>query len=775
MAAAFPLLLLPGQSWSALQVDPEEIDFGPREVQYETRREVQLTNTGAESVILLEMEVDGSPAFTVELPEAGLPHTIAAGGSVTVEVVHRAIRSDTGEQEATVTLSGQGDGGSSSEAILSLSARAMAKLPDFGVMLNEDGDFISMSLDMEESRQMLRDMLRSVEGTDIRTITHSVGGGSDTLYYDTQVASRWGWRPLDEWYETTDGQEFIRDTYYFRKAALDAGRDLIRDAGEEIKEMDLFFIPSYRMNDSHFAAHADRSPFTGEFYFDNLDKRMGVAPVPEYTPYENQLDFAHEEVRAYRFGVPLEVIERYGDIMDGVELDFRPPIFFKNGAEAQEHKDEITRWVRTVREALDAKSDEEGRPLYLIARVPPAPHNAEWAGLDVETWLKERLIDVLVPSQHMTASWDMPIGAYVDHAEGTGARVYPALFPRFQRTWPIKRNPSASDYTPFAPAANLPEFVHASALNYLDMGAHGFQVFNYNLPPTAEDRETFRRLRHRNPWRDRSYGITPSYWHDHNDTYEYSKQIPASVADGETITLQVLVGEDLTDPDTPSPNFTALRIGFGTEEMTTGANLRIRFNGLTLHDGIAGTRLMSVARSGYGSFYFLQNTLAASTIEKGWNTVEVTYRQESGQPPAVDVSEVVVGAIYPFAPNTPTELAADVERIEFERISGYADNEQRVNLRNTGTPSAQLEVISVSIEPPGAPFDIVEGARWLPANLNGAERISLVIAAHPDKNSGEGTLVLEYRVGLEEKTESIPLDFEESDEPDNAGINWSVY
>lgn len=622
---------------------------------------------------------------------------------------------------------------------------------------------------------MLRDMLRSVEGTEVRTITHSVGGGSDTLYYDTQVASRWGWRPLDEWYETTPGQEFIRDTYYYRKAALDAGRDLIRDAGEEIKEMDLFFIPSYRMNDSHFAAHADRSPFTGEFYFDNMDKRLGVAPVPEYPAYQNQLDFAHEEVRAYRFGVLLEVIERYGDIMDGIELDFRPPIFFKNAAEAAANRDEITRWVRTVHEALQAKSDEEGRPLYMIARVPAAPHSAEWAGLDVETWLKERLIDVLVPSHHMTAAWDYPMEPYLEFARGTGARVYPAFFPRFHRTWPVKRNPSASDYLPFAPAANPPEFVHGGAMNYLRMGAHGFQLFNYNLPPTPEHRETIRRLRFQNPWRDRTYGITPSYWHDHNDTYEYSKQIPATVADGETVSLQLLVGEDLTDPDTPSPNFTALRIGFGTEEMTTGANLRIRFNGLTLHDGITGTRLISVARSGYGTFYFMQNTVAASTVQEGENTVEVTYFQESGQPAAVEVTEVVLGALYPFAPNTPTDLAADVENLELEPVTGYMDSEGTIRLVNTGPPSTSLQVTSVSIEPADAPFEIVEGPGWYPLTLHGAEHISLVIATTAEKSSAEGSLEIEYRVGLDERTKSIPLLVEGEEDPGNAGLNWWLY
>ena len=106
-------------------------------------------------------------------------------------------------------------------------------------------------------------------------------------------------------------------------------------------------------------------------------------------------NYARPEVRQYR----LDYIKRTAAAhdWDGYELDFgRWPWCFPLGSEI-EMAPLMTAFVRECRATLDSIADKRGRPYTLVAHVVDSPRASSFFGQDVEAWLADGLIDVLVP------------------------------------------------------------------------------------------------------------------------------------------------------------------------------------------------------------------------------------------------------------------------------------------------------------------------------------------------------------------------------------------
>ena len=56
----------------------------------------------------------------------------------------------------------------------------------------------------------------------------------------------------------------------------------------------------------------------------------------------------------------------------------------------------MTDLVRRVRSMADDVGQQRGRPLLLAARTPFTVEDARFIGLDLENWLAEDLIDILI-------------------------------------------------------------------------------------------------------------------------------------------------------------------------------------------------------------------------------------------------------------------------------------------------------------------------------------------------------------------------------------------
>ncbi len=476
-----------------------------------------------------------------------------------------------------------------------------AAAPDWGLIFNDDGDLSFTDLDPQESMRKLRALIGSLGQTPVKTLTYSVGAGSDIMYYPTRVASVWGWRP-------TAGRYASDPRWTARLAACRSGAqnqlDAIRVVGEEARRLGIRFVPSLRMNDSHYCSDPENSPLTGEFWVKHAPRlTLGQSPVAGYPNYRHLLDFSHNEVRAYRLAIAREIIDRYRDLMDGLELDFnRVQIFFPPGTAAS-RCGLLSDLVADVRRALDDAGQATGRRYWLLVRVPPAVRNCEWSGIEIEAWMRNRLVDVVIPSQLMTLAHDMPVDEFVSLADKTGCRVYPAIYDRNQFSWPFSAQPPQGEYGKGLDRDASLELLRGAAVNYRHMGAAGFQMFNFPLPPRPFDLEVMASLADVGvrPGTDRVFAITPAYWHDREDTYEYRKQIPVELRPGQRADVTIYVGEDLTAARVPTPSCCALRLGLhqagktGLDAAAKKLGLEIRLNDALIHRAPLGEQLTLVA------------------------------------------------------------------------------------------------------------------------------------------------------------------------------------
>ena len=116
-----------------------------------------------------------------------------------------------------------------------------------------------------------------------------------------------------------------------------------------------------------------------------------------------------------------ELIERFD--IDGIELDFmRHPAFFRiEEAFAQRYL--ATDLVRQVRSKLDEEGHRKNRELSLAVRVPPTLRDCIRIGLDVEEWMRQDLIHLLIAGGGFIP-FQMPIRSFVEAARGSSCKVY---------------------------------------------------------------------------------------------------------------------------------------------------------------------------------------------------------------------------------------------------------------------------------------------------------------------------------------------------------------
>ena len=86
----------------------------------------------------------------------------------------------------------------------------------------------------------------------------------------------------------------------------------------------------------------------------------------------------------------------------------------------------MTGLIRRVRRLTDERGLERGRPILLAAIVPDSLQLSKNIGLDVETWIREDLIDIVVVGLGY-APFSLPLDEFVDLAHQYGVKVYPCI------------------------------------------------------------------------------------------------------------------------------------------------------------------------------------------------------------------------------------------------------------------------------------------------------------------------------------------------------------
>ncbi len=278
-------------------------------------------------------------------------------------------------------------------------------------------------------------------GTAVKTFAYGVERG-DGLFYPSKVGRQFGdaWKPFS-------------DIYYWRawynmKSLEERGTDPLAVLIYRAHYLEMEFIASLRM-----------SAYLG------MDEAFKV-------PQGRGL--AHQEVRDHQFAVLSELANDYAT--DGLELDFAAapggaPLLIRPD-DAAEYTPVLTDHVRKIAEMTHNSS--KGRKV-LGARVYPTEAMNLKYGLDVQTWLKEGLVDYVVPMLYlyMILDPDMPFEWLVKAAHKSDASVYGMLMPYWQ-----DQNTGGSSIPSYA----TPDMMHAAAANYWARGVDGLYTWFLKWP-----------------------------------------------------------------------------------------------------------------------------------------------------------------------------------------------------------------------------------------------------------------------------------------------------
>lgn len=176
---------------------------------------------------------------------------------------------------------------------------------------------------------------------------------------------------------------------------------------------------SMRMNDVHNADDPD-SYIHSSFWREHPD--YWRVPGSKGAWVDRALDYGIPEVREYSMAFVRELLERYDP--DGLELDWmRFGYHFKPGHEA-EGCEILTQFMKDTRALTKEWSVKRGHPIQLGARVAAHPDASKGLGMDGVRWVREGLVDMLVPTPFWaTSDFDIPIELWRERFGDAGKNI----------------------------------------------------------------------------------------------------------------------------------------------------------------------------------------------------------------------------------------------------------------------------------------------------------------------------------------------------------------
>lgn len=232
--------------------------------------------------------------------------------------------------------------------------------------------------------------------TDITTYSYcSISSGFGHFTHKTkigQILSR-NFNPLDT--------KTFNITKYFLEKGTDPLRIVCDFAHKNRKEC----FWSFRMNDTHDAATRPDKPYPlfPRLKAEHPDLMMGSFTKKTKFGSWTAVNYAKPEIRDLAAQYVEEVCQNYE--VDGIELDFcRHLCYFPGsalgGSATAEDLKLMTDLMRTIRQITEIEGIKRDRPILLSIRVPDSVEYSKKIGLDLETWLAERLCDFYMASDY---------------------------------------------------------------------------------------------------------------------------------------------------------------------------------------------------------------------------------------------------------------------------------------------------------------------------------------------------------------------------------------
>ena len=257
-------------------------------------------------------------------------------------------------------------------------------------------------------------------------------GAGEARSYNTKVGDIMGEAPTTMWWvpdgvmkeieDNCDNRDKIFDIYMRYIETPDGKRSSIR-LGDFVAIANIKYL--IKQGTDPFEIVCNRAHEKGIRVWGREELRGGLPKKmldrkDLYIPGTIKPDYKYEEIRKYRVDVFAEIVAKGAD---GVSLDFcvYPPYL----EHPETDGDCITQLFRDLRERFNKDFD---RKIDIVARLPLEP---EKYGLLWRDWVKEGLVDVLIPSVILPGDlFDVPIDEYVEAAKNTDIKVFGCLRPK---------------------------------------------------------------------------------------------------------------------------------------------------------------------------------------------------------------------------------------------------------------------------------------------------------------------------------------------------------
>ena len=263
-------------------------------------------------------------------------------------------------------------------------ARETAAHRERRIILNNDGN---------DARGMREGEPKTPEAFLARRTTALAGSQVDAIFYCTGVFNLYTHRSAETELRGHSDEHQVDWAWELTEQGTDS-LTLIAGYGHQ-HGMEVFW--SMRMNDTHDSGDGALLCKWKQEHPEYLMGRKGDK-FPHGGGRWSALDYGLPEVRDKVFHILKDVASRYD--VDGLELDFyRHPVYFRpqmtGEPVTQAHCALMTGLLREVRAMTIDLAASRGRPVLLAVRVPDSLGYAKAIGLDVETWLKEDLVDIV--------------------------------------------------------------------------------------------------------------------------------------------------------------------------------------------------------------------------------------------------------------------------------------------------------------------------------------------------------------------------------------------
>ena len=187
---------------------------------------------------------------------------------------------------------------------------------------------------------------------------------------------------------------------------------------------------SLRINDSHDSNVKKLEHTNDSFKSEHPEYLLGTIEDRDLSDEHIErhqwaaLNFEHEAVRNHRLSYIKDNAETHD--FDGYELDFTRFIWnFPQGREI-ELSPLMTDFIKQVRITLNEIGKSRGRDYTLIVHVPDSIQTSLMLGLDVEKWMSDELVDIVIAGMGFNP-YNMPIQNWKEIGSRYGIPIYTSL------------------------------------------------------------------------------------------------------------------------------------------------------------------------------------------------------------------------------------------------------------------------------------------------------------------------------------------------------------